>query len=82
MCTLIREDFSGVGMGCHQEDLIKRLDHILEQLDQGLEYLQRHKSSIDENDIRLKKWQYKELKRVLLEVDKKAVNVFLCTSPG
>ena len=82
MCTSIREDFSGVGMGCHREDLIKWLDHILEQLDQGLEYLQWHKSSINENDIRLKKWQYKELKRVLLEVDKKAVNVLLHTSPG
>ena len=28
----IREDFSGMGMGCHREGLIKRLDHILEQL--------------------------------------------------
>ena len=28
----IQEDFGGIGMGCHREDLIKRLDHVLGQL--------------------------------------------------
>jgi len=40
MCALVREDFSGTGMGRHQEDLIEHLDYVLGQLDQRLEYLQ------------------------------------------
>ena len=34
MCTSIREDFSGIGMRHHREELIRRLDHILEQSDE------------------------------------------------
>jgi hypothetical protein len=42
MQASIREDFGGIGMGHHREDLIKRLDHVLGQLDLGLEYFKQH----------------------------------------
>jgi len=64
----IREDFSGIGMGCHREDLIKRLDHILEQLNRN-------------RATQLPREQYEELRRLLLEVDGDAVNTLSRASP-
>lgn len=55
MCTLIEEDFGGIGMGCHQEDLIKHLDYILGQLDQGLGYLKQHVPSLHEQEVQKQK---------------------------
>ena len=66
MCTLIREDFSGVGMECHRGDLLQQLDHVLGKLDLGLEYLQKHKPGLGEDDIQKMKDQYRKLKKVLL----------------
>ena len=40
MLITLREDFSGIWMWCHQQDLIEWLDHILGQLDRGLNHLQ------------------------------------------
>ena len=68
----IQEDFSGIMMQYHREDLIKRLDDVLEQLDQGFTYLVQYKPGIHEHNIQIAKGQYGELKRVLLEVDRKA----------
>ena len=79
MGVSIREDFGGVGMRCHREDLIERLDQILGQLDRGLEFLQQHKPSIIKIDIRIAKEQYTELKRVLLEVDGEAMSTLTRT---
>ena len=72
----IREDFSGVWMGRHRENLINRLVHILEQLDRGLGYLEQHKPDINEGHIQRAKEQYGGLRRVLLEVEEEAVNMF------
>ena len=47
MCTSIREDFSGIGMGHHRAELIRRLDHVLGQLDRGLEYLIQHGQNLN-----------------------------------
>ena len=77
----IREDFSGIGMGSHREDLIKRLDYILEQLDRGLGYFEPHAPIIYEQDIRRVKEQYTELKEALLEVDGEAVDILTRTFP-
>ena len=70
----IMEDFSGVGMGRHREELIVRLDHILEQLGRGLEYLEKHKPGIDEWHVQAAKEQYEGLRKVLLEVNGEAAN--------
>lgn len=72
MCTLIQEDFSGIGMGDHRQDLLQHLDCVLERLDLGLEHLQRHKPSLDGGAIQWMKAQYGKLERILLEVDERA----------
>ena len=79
MQVSIREDFSGIGMWRHREDLIKRVDHILERLDRGLGYLARHKPDFRRFNIYLAEGQYEELKRVLLEVDRPAMNILTRT---
>jgi len=71
MCTSIRGAFSGVEMGHHRKDLLQRLDHILGELDLGLDYLQQSKPRIEEIDIQLMKEQYGEIIEVLLEMDRK-----------
>jgi len=70
--TSIREDFSGASMWDHRQDLLKHLDHVLEQLDLGLEYLQQYKPSLNVGDIQSMKGRYGRLKKNLLEVDGQA----------
>ena len=41
MCSSMREDFSGIGMGFYRVDLVQRLDHVLEELDRELEYFRK-----------------------------------------
>ena len=69
MCTSIREDFCGIGMGHHRADLIKRLDHVLGQLDRGLEYLAQHDPGLIEHYLRERKDGYQKLRETLLEID-------------
>ena len=57
-CASIREDFGGVWNGHHRAELIRHLDHVLAQLDRGLEYLQRHNPNLGERDFRMMKDQY------------------------
>ena len=69
MCASTREDFGGIGMGHHRADLIQRLDHILAQLDRGLEYLKQHNPDLNENSVQRMKDQYGELRGILLEMN-------------
>jgi len=82
MCTSIREEFNGIGMGHHREELRKRLDHVLGQLDQGWDYLNRHRPDLCYFRINTEvtKGQYRELKRALLEVDRQAMDMLTRTS--
>jgi len=82
MQIAIREDFSGIGMGRHRGDLIERLDHVLGQLDRGLEHFKEHKPGLLERNIPCAKGQYGELKEVLLEVDREAMDVLARTPPS
>jgi len=75
MCSLIREDFGGIGMGRHREVLVGRLDRVLEQLDRGLGHLEQHKSTLDEGHILTAKRQYGGLREVLTEVDGEALEI-------
>ena len=68
-CTLIREDFGGIEMRHHWTDLIQRLDHVLAQLDRGLEYIQQHKLQFNEDDLWWGKRKYRELRETLLEMN-------------
>ena len=74
MQVSIREDFGGVEMWHHRQDLIKRLDYVLEQLDGGLDGLKQHKPSLETDHISRAVAQYSELKRVMVEIDAEAMN--------
>lgn len=69
----IVEDLSGIGKQRHRDDLIERLDHILGELDQGLEHFKQHNPQTGEDDIQKRKEQYGILRGVLVEVDRKAI---------
>ena len=76
----IQEDFSGIEMGWHREDLIKRLDVILEQLDHlGGDEIEdistEHTGDRDPDEIQTAKERYGKLRNVLLEVDGEAVKI-------
>ena len=78
MHTSIQEDFGGIGMGHHRADLIQRLDHILEQLDRGLEHFKKYDPETDEWDLRIRKDRYQELRETLLKTNMKAVSRASC----
>ena len=74
MCASIREDFNGIGMGHHREELRNRLDHVL-----GPEYIKKRHSILLNTNAEIPKDQYRELKRVLLEVDREAMEILTRT---
>ena len=74
MHTSILEEFNGIGAGHHREALLRHLDHVLGQLDLGLEHLRQRKPSLDEYCIERMKFQYESLRDTLLEVDMEAMN--------
>ena len=78
--ALIREDFSGIGMGYHRKQLLQHLDHVLGELELGLGHLQQHNPHISEWKIQQRQGQYRELKEALLEVDRKAIELLVCKS--
>ena len=78
----ICEDFGGIGMWCHREDLIERLDYVLGQLEQGWEFLQLRSPLIDEDHVRTRKLQFGRLKETLLGVDRKAMETLTRTFPN
>ena len=70
MCTSIREDLGGIEMGRHRADLVQWLDHVLGELDLGLEHLNQVNPRLGKYHLREAKRKYGELKEVLLEVDR------------
>ena len=80
MLSSIREDFSGIGMNSHRADLLQRLDHILEQLDDGLKHLQQHRPDLTDYDLDGMKRCYSGLKQELLGVDRATSGVSTCAS--
>ena len=79
MCASIREDLGGIGVRHRREVLVKRLDHVLGQLDMGLEHLRQQNPDLNEDHIRTAISQYQELKEVLLEVDREATEILTRT---
>ena len=80
--TSVSEDFGGIGMWCHREDLVKRVDYILQQLDRGWEYLKQYNPLADESRVQAGKTDYEKLRNTLLKVDRKAMEALISTSPG
>ena len=81
MKIAISEDFGGIGMWCHREDLIERLDYVLGQLERGRKFLHQHNPLVDEYHVQRGKADYGKLKERLLEVDRKATETLIRTSP-
>ena len=81
MKVAIGEEFSGIAMQHHREDLIARLDHVLSRLDQGLEYFKEYKPRISEGHIRHQKKQYRELREALVEVEREAMGALSVRTP-
>lgn len=57
----------------HREDLTKRLDHVLRQLDRGTDYLAQHNPELDDESIQKAKGQYRKLERVLADVERETM---------
>ena len=70
----LKEDFGGIGMWRHRKDLNNQLDHSLEQLNHKLKYIQVGNCFTLMSGAQQRMEQYGELKRVLLEVDREAMN--------
>ncbi|KAF9780459.1 hypothetical protein BJ322DRAFT_293901 [Thelephora terrestris] len=69
----IRTDFCGTRMEHHRKDFVRRLDHILGELDRGLEYFRQYTTCYSaQDDIQVAKGRYGQLKGVLLEVEREA----------
>ena len=71
----ILKNLGGIEMQYHREDLIKRLDHILKELDRWLDYRNRFNSA--NNVLRRRKEEYQTLREVLLEADRNAMSTSL-----
>jgi hypothetical protein len=81
MVTSIKEDFGGIEMRSHREDLLKRLDDILKQFDRGLEYFKQRYPSLEEDTMGRTKSQYETLKQALVEMDVGEMKALACASP-
>jgi hypothetical protein len=67
----IRKDFCGTRMEQHRKDLVRRLDHVLGELDRGWGYFSQHTTCYPTQDeVELAKGRYGKLKDVLLEVER------------
>ena len=66
----IREDFGGIEMKHHREDLMQRLDYVLGQLERGSEYIRKVRPGINIYDVHRAKTDYRTLKEILLEVER------------
>ena len=66
---MIREDFGGIGMRCHRDDLIKLSDDVQRRFGPELDYIKWYRDDIGEGDIQVWKEQYGQLKNALVEMN-------------
>ena len=77
MEALVREEFSGIRMGYYRKELLKCLDYVLGQLELGSEYLQQQNPRFGGYRVQERQDQYRQLKEVLLEVDREAIDLLI-----
>ena len=70
MCALVRADFGGSEAKGHREDLIKRLDRVLERLDRGLGYLRQQKPRLRPDHVQEARRKYRRIREALLEAER------------
>ena len=80
MYECMLEEFSGVEANSHRAELVQRLDEVIGELDKGLEYLQRDRPDLLEEEFRFRKEQYEELRKILKEI-LEAPEIPTCMSP-
>jgi len=73
-CTLVQEDFSGEEMDRHRKDLLHRLGYVRGELERGLGHIRQYKPELKEENLRLRRDQYRRLEEILLELDKEATD--------
>jgi hypothetical protein len=81
MEIIIRGEFCGITKQHHREDLTERLDHVLAQLDRGLEYFKLHDPKIGGSHIQVTKRDYKRIREVLVELGKSPMETLPGTHP-
>ena len=64
VCGSIRRNFMRTE---HQTELVQRLDHVLGQLNQGLEHLRQHDPRLGRFDLRRRNGQYEKLRASFVE---------------
>lgn len=83
-----KEEFGGIRMWRHHQDLIEQLDHVLGPLDQWVQRLEmepRPSSCMrqpDKDPIASSRDNYKRLKKALQNVETEAMQVLIHTLPG
>ena len=78
MEDIIKKEFGGIAMRHHREDLTNRLDHVLGELDRGLEYFKQHSSRISEGGIQHRKGLYGQLKKLFEEQEEEIKASSVC----
>ena len=82
VCASILVDFCGTRMKHHRVDLVERLDHVLRELDLGLEYLQERNSNLREYDFQQMVYQYRRLREVITRESLPTVTFFHILTPA
>jgi len=80
MCNLIQEDLGEIWIEHHRIYLLQHLDHVLRQLDLGFDHVHQHNPKLLDLHVKQMDKGYRQLKEVLLEVDRKAINNLICKS--
>ena len=78
MQASIREDFNGIEAGPHRRDLMERLDQQLEDIEE-FSFAPDYGGGVGSGRVEVE--QYRELKKVLIEVDREAVRLLTGVSP-
>jgi hypothetical protein len=82
MCNSIHTEFNGISMSYYRADLIQRLDYILKEVDQWCHINPKDGQWPNAHHGLRTKYQYGQLRRILLEVDQEATKTINGMSPA
>ena len=77
----IREDFDGTGLERNRKELMERLDHILEELNQETEHFRKYRREVVGTHVFYAKIEYKALRETLLELEKEVTSTLPVRPP-
>ena len=82
MQVSIREDFGGTGLERNRKELMERLDHILEELNQGTEHFRKYRPVAIGTHVFYALFEYEQLRETLLEVEKEVMSTLPVRPPS